>query len=799
MRHPRRVVLAVITVLAASLLPVSAAADDETVTIPGLSAPVDITVDTWGVPHISARNTGDLFQAQGFNAAQDRLFQMDTWRRKGLGELSTVLGPNYVEQDRAARLFRYRGDMAKEWASYGPEAKRIATRFAAGVNAYVDWLSAHPDALPDEFRQLGYSPAHWRPQDLVLIRTHALVNNLTDEVDRAKLVCLGGRQASEYHKKLQPDHELAVPAGLDQCSIPDDVLEVYDLATASVRFDKGTMRSSKEPANQRRIDEANSGSNSWAIAPERTATGRPILAGDPHRFNAELPTDRYIAHLSAPGLDVIGAGEPWNPGISMGHNENIAFGLTNLAADQSDLYVYDLKPGDPSRYRYRGGWERMRTTTEQIPVAGTDPASVGLSFTRHGPVVKVDKKHNKAYAVRTVWSEPGTSAYLGSLNFQRAKNYPEFASAMRTWKTPGSNLVFAGKDGDIGWVPGAIVPKRTGSDYDGLLPVPGDGRYEWDGFHTNDELPRVHNPKDGFFASANDYNFPASTRVRPGYEWSAEYRKDRITEMLAGNSRSSVADSARLQNDERSGLARVLVPYLADMRSSDPATAKALELLRDFDGMIGKDSAPAALYETWLMRFLYPGWAHAMVSTPVADELVKRNASPDFRVLTATLADPDRWFGENGAAKRDALLLDTLGRAYQDVQEKLGADPAKWRWGAMHQQLFLHPLGEPSIGPIEQGGDAHTVRASGYDVSAFPYLPVVGPTFKMVQDVGAWDNSRAINAPGQSGDRRSKHYSDLADSWAEGKYFPLLYSKQALAGHVDQRIRLTPEGRPAAR
>ncbi|WP_031470403.1 penicillin acylase family protein [Sciscionella sediminilitoris] len=794
MRQRSRVLLAVLAVLAATLVPGAAAANTERTAIPGLSAPVDIAVDNWGVPHISAANTGDLFQAQGFNAARDRLFQMDTWRRRGLGELSKVLGPDYLDQDRAARLFLYRGDMAEEWASYGPEAKRIATRFAAGVNAYVDWLGRHPAALPEEFRELGYSPAHWRPEDLVRIRTHALVSNLSGEIDRARFSCLGGARASELYKRLQPRHRPQVPAGLDPCSIPDDVAKVYELATDPVKFEHGKPSSGM----RRGIDEANSGSNSWAIAPDRTTTGRPILAGDPHRDDADLPANRYIAHLSAPGLNIIGAGEPWNPGISMGHNENIAFGLTNIPADQSDLYVYDLKPGDPSRYRYQGHWESMRTTTERIPVAGGDPRPEQLSFTRHGPVIKVDRRHNKAYAVRTVWSQPGTSAYLGSLNFQRAKNFGEFAADMRTWKTPGSNLVFAGKDGDIGWVPGAIVPRRSGPGYDGLLPVPGDGRYEWQGFHSNAELPRVHNPAAGFFASANDYNFRGAT-VQPGYEWSAEYRKDRIDEVLSGAPRSSVADSMRLQNDERSGLARVLLPYLRELRTTDPVTGRALALLRGFDGVVGKDSAPAALYETWLMRFLYPGWAHTLLPKPAADAFVEQNTSPDFRVLTDTLADPGRWFGANGAAKRDALLRESLRAAFLDARAKLGPDPARWRWGSMHQHTFHHPLGGPDVGPVAQGGDAHTVRAAAYDYSGFPYQQTHGPTFKMVQDVGAWDNSRAINAPGQSGDRRSPHYRDLAGKWADGKYFPLLYSKAAIAPNVRAHILLTPGGSAGGR
>ncbi|CAM3351162.1 penicillin acylase family protein [Kibdelosporangium persicum] len=777
--RPRWKLLVVAAVLSASAsvtVPMTVSAD-QAIVVPGLRQPVTMTVDKWGVPHIFAANTSDLFLAQGFNAARDRLFQIDTWRRRGLGRLSEVLGPGYAEQDRAARLFLYRGDMAAEWASYGPEARSAATRFAAGINAYVDWLDRNPAALPEEFRQLGYRPARWNPEDVVRIRTHAIGNNLGSEVSRAKLVCSGGPDVSRYFRKLEPEHTARVPDGLDPCAIPDDVIQVYNLATAPVTFANGRMETLPERLKTL------TGSNAWAVSPERTATGRPILAGDPHRENYMAPANRYIAHLSAPGLNIIGAGEPWNPGISMGHNGSIAFGLTNLPTDQTDLYVYELDPDDPTRYRYRDGWERMKTITEDVPVAGGSPRRTELSYTRHGPVVKIDG--NRAYAVRTVWTQPGTSPYLGSLNFQRATNFGAFAHAMRVWKTPSSNLVYADTRGDIGWVPGAIIPRRTG--YDGLLPVPGDGRYEWNGFHG--ALPLSYNPQT--FVSANDYNFPPGHPALPGYEWAEDYRKKRIDEVLAQRP-VTIQDTVTLQNDEKSRVATMLLPYLTKLSSTDPTTGKALALLRSYDGVTSKDSAAAALFETWLMRFLHPAWAHAVLPAPVADELVAASFDPDFRIVADSFAHPDGWFGRNGAAARDKLLLDTVTQAYQDVSSKLGADPGTWRWGAMHIHMFMHPLGGPNVGPVEKGGSFHTVRTSFYYYAVFPSAEVLGPTFKMALDVGAWDNSRAINAPGQSGDQRSPHYRDLAQSWTEGGTFPLLYGKEAIDKNARSTIQLKP-------
>ncbi|MER7345763.1 penicillin acylase family protein [Streptomyces aurantiacus] len=791
MRARIKILLAAAALSAPMVVPMSATAEspENSYAVPGLEKPVSMTVDTWGVPHISASSTGDLFQAQGFSAARDRLFQMDTWRRSGLGELSAVLGPRHVEQDRAARLFLYRGDMDKEWASYGPRAKEVATRFAAGVNAYVDWLEKNPDSMPEEFRKLGYKPAHWKPQDLVRIRAHGLVSNLTKEVTRAKLMCLGGPDASRYLSKLEPKHKPEVPDGLDLCALPDDVLDTYKLATAPVSFANGKM--AKEPEEVRALREHASGSNAWAVSPERTSTGRPILAGDPHRVNTSVPANRYITHLSAPGLNIIGAGEPWNPGVSMGHNGNVSFGLTNLAADQSDLYVYDLKPGDPTKYRYRGRWASMKTVEEDIPVAGGEARKASLPFTRHGPVVKMDQAKNKAYAVRTVWTQPGTSAYLGSLNFQKAKNFDAFSEAAREWKAPGSNLVYADKKGDIGWVPGALAPKREGKGYDGLLPVPGDGRHEWTGFSNSDDFPSKLNPKTGLVSSANEYNFPRGEEAL-GYEWAERYRKDRIDEVLSKQSGTSVKDTTDLQNDVKSLAATEILPYLKGLESSDPTTKKALDLLRGYDGVASKDSAEAVLFETWITNVLYPAWARAMLPKEAAQYLTQGKLMQDFRVVTDSFAEPEEWFGEGGAQARDKLILDTLPTAYDEVSRFLGPDPGKWSWGAAQIHVFRHPLGGPNVGPTPMDGTYHTVRVSTYLPSLFPRVQIVGPTFKMALDVGSWDNSRAINAPGQSGDERSPHYADLAAKWGAGEYFPLLYSKAAIERNAETRITLDP-------
>ncbi|WP_158890387.1 penicillin acylase family protein [Amycolatopsis anabasis] len=767
--------------------PVAAQQPGSTFAIAGLDRPARILVDRWGVPHVYAQTARDAFLAQGFNAARDRLFQIDLWLRKGLGRLSEVFGPDFVDQDRAARLFRYRGDMRAEWESYGPEGRLAATRFANGVNAYLDWLDRNASALPEEFRKLGYKPARWAPEDVVTIRAHVLSYNLDSEIERARVACAAGIEADRVRVRLQPEHRPQVPAGFDPCTLPEDVLDVFNLAKGDLQFgDDDQAKAIPRGVNTQ-------GSNAWTLGPNRTTTGRPILANDPHR-SVSAPSPRYLAHLSAPGLNVIGAGEPFAPGLSIGHNDTAGFGLTVSEIDQEDLYVYQLDPADPGRYRYRDGWENLTKVTEEIPVAGAAPRKVELAFTRHGPVIKVDSQRNLAYAVRAAWLEPGMSPYYGSLRYLRAKSFGEFSAATGNWGAPGMNHVYADTRGDIGLTVSGRAPRRTG--YDGLLPVPGDGRYEWTGYVPGQELPRYHNPEQGFLATGNEYNLPPGYPEKLGYEWADPSRYDRIAEVLAGKPKSSVDDSIRLQSDQLSPIARSLLPKLEQLSSADPSAAAALRLLRGWDAVEHDRSAPAALFEVWLIGHLGPRFTRTILPSAAADLV----PFPDHTVLIEAMEQPDKWFGPGGAAKRDKVLLDSLKTAYQDAAKRLGPDPAQWRWGGLLKTTFRHPaaskVDDPTakkwnVGPFPRGGSWNTVNISVFNPLTYEHLG--GASFRMVLDVGDWDASRAINTPGQSGDPNGPHYRDLAERWRVGAAVPLLYGRGAVEANTTQRIELVPK------
>jgi penicillin G amidase len=766
----------------------------ETVTLPNLRQPVEILIDRWGVPHIYARNEADLFVAQGFNAARDRLFQIDLWRRRGLGQLSEVFGSAFVEQDKATRLFLYRGDMNKEWAAYGPSARQIAENFVAGINAYVDWLTQHPERTPWEFKQLGYRPAKWTADDVVRIRSHGLTRNLDSEVARAKVVCAAGLPSDEVRVGLQPPWHTQVPPGVDPC-LPNNLLKVFALATQEVHLTPNALNAAKSDAPTDTLE----GSNNWVISPAKSATGRAIMANDPHRAYSE-PSLRYISHLDAPTLHVIGANEPALPGVSLGHNDSIAFGYTIFPIDQEDLYIYQLNPDNPGQYKYEGGWESFRMVREEIKVKGQAPVPVDLTFTRHGPVIFVDQQTHRAFAVRSAWLEPGMAPYYGSVRYMRAENFEQFKQATESWSAPSSNLVYADVQGNIGWVVGGLAPIRP--NWDGLLPVPGDGRFEWAGRWKAEQLPRSYNPSSGYITTSNEMNLPADYPYQErklGFEWANGSRHQRIDEVLSQASKFSIEDSMQLQNDELSIPARRLIALLKPLSSDDPKTTAALGILTNWNARVDADLPAAALQEVWFSRHLGRDYERVVLSQKAADAVAETGTGPDAAGMLSALEQPETHFDGNAVEKRNQLLLSSLRAAYEEMERLQGPDAKQWNWGKLQYNLSEHPFAaivddamraRINVGPIEKNGSPFVPNASGYRARDFRQMS--GPSVRVVIDVGNWDNSRAVNHPGQSGDPDSPHYRDLAPLWRNGRYFPLLYSRVAIENATEKKIKLVP-------
>jgi penicillin G amidase len=761
-----------------------------TLNVVGLREEVKVVRDRWGVPHIFAKSSDDLFFAQGFVQAQDRLFQMDLWRRGTQGYLAEILGEEYLERDRLSRLLRYRGDMEEEWTSYAPDGRRIIEQFVKGINAWVEIARKTP---PIEFTIAGYGPATWEPRD-VLSRAEAFVmsGNATSEVFRARLVNAVGAQRSAELLPPNPFTPIVPPNGLDLQVLDarlDQILRRIGSGASGFGQNLRLRTSSAEVAD---IDGggADEGSNNWVINGSRSQTGRPILANDPHRA-LDHPALRYIVHLNAPGWNVIGSIQPWLPGVAFGHNDRVAWGATLFRADAQDLYVEKLNPSNRLEYEVNGKWVPMTTEREHITVRGrAEPVVVELQYTRHGPVVAIDEEKHLAFALRWTGAEPGTAGYLASIGISRARTFDEFRTSLARWKMPGENIVYADVDGNIGYQASALTPVRK--TWSGLLPVPGwTGDYEWSGWYGLDDLPHDVNPKAGFFATANHNVLSPGEKRVINYEWSDPARINRIREVLASKQKFTVKDFEALQHDSVAWNAKQLVPLLSTIEIGVPETAKARDLLLAWDRNVSQDSSAAALFVVWEQKL-----RERLVSGKVGKDIEADYTGRAGQLVVPLMTSPTtEWFGPDPRSERDKVLVSALGAAIAELQTKVGADPSQWQWGKLHSATFRHPVAGDAatekllnIGPFPRAGYGGTPFATGgrgFDQNS-------GSSYRHIMDLADWDKSVATSAPGQSGQPGSPHFDDLAKLWAEHKYFPLPFSATAINESAGATLTLIP-------
>jgi penicillin G amidase len=740
----------------------------------GLKQPVTVLRDRWGVAHIYAQNQHDLFFAQGFVAAQDRLFQMELWKRAGQGRLAEVLGASALLRDINARLLRYRGDMKSEYESYSPDTEEILRAFTDGINAEIRSLTAPGGpGLPLEFQLTGFAPEPWTPEDcLNRMAAFSMTGNAFSEMQNAQLLSKLGAERASALLDLDPKVTLDPATGVDFRGLTPLLLK--NLVGSDVRIEFPS--------------DAAEGSNNWTISGKLTTTGKPILANDPHRVIA-LPSLRYIVHLVAPGWNVIGAGEPGLPGVALGHNQQIAWGFTIFGLDQQDLYVEELNSIDPLQYKTPAGWERMRVEHEQFRIKQGPALKVDLKFTRHGPVLWEDGK--RALALRWVGAEPGTAGYLGSLAVDRAENWQQFEQAMERWKVPSENIVYADIEGNIGEHSTGLAPLRK--NWTGLLPVPGAANYEWAGYVPNAELPHSFNPSAGFIATANHKMIPEKYPYNVGFEWAAPYRFHRIEEVLShsrdNRQKLSLQGMVNLQTDIVSLPARELLKLLRE--SSPKQTNAAAQLLLQWNSTLTRDSAPAALYEVWLRVLRKAVAQKAKIADLVGEWSLEK-------VLEQLSAPPPETFGANAAVSRNQFLLETLDVAWKQMQQLHGPNPQKWSWGELHQVEFRHSLDQVQgskqlldLGPIERPGDGYTVNATSFHGNSFEQEG--GASYREILDTSDWDRSLAVNTAGQSGQPGSLHYADLLPLWDKGEYFPLLYSREAIENEAKDRLLLEPK------
>ncbi len=784
-------------------------AQSTSLTVPGLQQSVEVIRDNYGVNHIYAQNEHDLFFTQGYCAAKDRLFQFEIWRRQATGTVAEILGPREVKRDMGARLFQFRGNMQQELNHYHPHGELIIQSYVDGVNAYVDEAKNNPKLLPLEFKLLGIVPEKWTPA-VVISRHQGLVANLSTEIEISRAVALLGADKVKDLIDFEPGvPDLTIDPIINTQLLFDNVIELYETYRKPIAFSPKDLVANANPNlkeyqqlassdEEERINLSDKaqytiGSNNWIVDGEHSQSKYPLLANDPHR-SITSPSLRYMVHLHAPGWNVVGGGEPEIPGISIGHNDYAAWGLTIFGIDAEDLYVYELNPQNQNQYRYQSGWEDMRIIKDTIHVKGMPDVFVEHKYTRHGPVTYVDSKNNKAYAVRCGWLEPGGAPYLASLRMNQATTWEEFRKACSYSHLPAENMIWADRQGNIGWQAVGIAPVRK--NWSGLVAVPGDGRYEWSGYLPIQLLPNIYNPEKGFWATANENLVPQDYQHRNavGWEWADSFRADRINEALGSGRKHSLGDMMRLQFDYVSIPARTLVPWLKELKSSDPKVELARNSLINWDFTMNKNSIEAGIYAAWEKR-LYEN----MLTLLVPDQARKHIRFLEPTKTLSWITAPRAEFGVDPVAGRDQFLLSNLKLAVDDLTKKLGPDMKAWTYGQekYHHALIKHPLSNAvneatrkklEVGPLPRGGNGST---PGMTTNSDNQQS--GASFRMVVDTKDWDRTMFTNTPGQSGDPDSRFYKNLFELWATDKHFPVYFSKPMIEKVAAEKTLLQPK------
>ncbi len=776
-------------------------------TLPGLKDKVEVLRDQWGVNHIYAKNENDLFFTQGYCAAKDRLFQFEVWRRQATGTVAEILGARELKRDIGTRLFKFRGELSTELKHYHPRGMAIIQSYVNGVNAYITQALKNPKELPIEFKLLSIVPQKWTPE-VVISRHQGLLGNSTQELNIGRAVAAVGEQKVKEVMWFHPkDPNIKLDTAIDGALLSADILELYNAYRTELEFIKNDLKEKDDDdasilniLNKRKnkVDELPEqemeGSNNWIISGAKTTSGFPMLANDPHRKIA-VPSLRYIVHLVAPGWDVIGGGEPEIPGVSIGHNQYGAWGLTIYETDGEDLYVYNLNPKNNKEYWYKGRWVKMKSITETISIKNQKAQNVQLQYTIHGPVTYIDSVHHKAYALKCAWMEPGGAPYLASLRIDQSSNWEDFRAACAYSNIPGENMIWADKKGNIGWQAVGIVPIRK--NFSGYVPVPGDGRYEWAGYLPIKERAHLLNPSKSFFATANQNVTPANYTHwdAVGYTWADPYRGDRINNVINSSQKISMEDMAKLQTDPYSIPAFELVSFLKNISLNDASSMEAKNYLMNWNYTLDKNSIAAGIYVMWekqislaANKYFVPQKAQGLISMPL-------------KKIIEQVKNPLNHFGTNqqeAATQRDEFLKTCFDQAVVNLKNKLGNNMTSWQYGqTKYKHVTLeHPLAnlveakmqaKLNIGPAPRGGNGQTPGSTGSADNQ-----VSGASFRILVDTKDWDKALMINTPGQSGNSESPFYSNLFSTWANDGYFPAYYSKPLILKAATEQWQLNP-------
>ncbi len=742
-----------------------------TLRVPGLQTAVEVIRDRWGVPHLYAQSAHDLFFAQGYVHAQDRLWQMEFNRRTASGRLSEIVGEATLPTDRFLRTIGLRRAAEREFALLDADTKEALEVYAAGVNAFLD---QHGDRLPIEFALLRFAPEPWSPIDTLAfgkLMAWVLGGNWSSEILRAHLVSRFGVKGMR----------VLVP------SYPEDAPVIVP--------PEANYRSWKTSALLRLLDAQpvfpGVGSNNWVVTGTRTATGAPILANDPH-LEAQMPSIWYEMHLVGGPYNVIGSTFPGTPGVIIGHNAEIAWGVTDAGPDVQDLYMERFDPADPTRYFYQDRWQAAALVREEIKVKGRrEPVVEVVRITRHGPVLNnVVDGLGTFLALRWTALEPSPVS-TAVMRINRARTWQEFRDALRLWTVPAQNFVYADRQGNIGYqLPGRIPIRAKGN---GLLPVPGwTGEYEWIGEIPFDRLPSVLNPPRGYIATANNRIVPDQYPHFISAEWDPGFRAKRIELLLASMPHATLEEMQQIQMDVTSLPGQAFVRALDGIHITDEPAASLLAELRAWDGVLRADSRPAAIYEA-LRISLVPLVFKEVLGSELYKRYLDRSAAWQAVLLQLLRTPTSSWWGPAG---RDATVARALTQAEDLLVRRLGRDRSSWSWGRLHTMRFVHPLGRipaaawifNATAPLT-GGDGFTVNVGGFDST---FGQVVVASYRQILDVADWDRSLVIHTTGQSGLPFHPHYRDFVPLWATGQYHPMLFSRSRVEQTAEATLSLVP-------
>jgi len=762
---------------------------DGKASVAGITAPIEIIRDRAGVPHIVAQSRNDAFYGLGYTHAQDRLWQMEVNRRIGAGRLSEFMGETTLQLDRNMRVLGVYHSAKQNYANLDPETRGAFEAYAKGVNAFIATRDFVRRPLSPEFIILGVEPEPWTPADSLVwgkMMALSLSVNMSDELLRAHMA-----------QVLDPDQLADIFPGYPH---PDEhelgpLAEIYESIPWIAAWRALAMKS-----------DGDNGSNNWVVSGARTATGKPILANDPH-LGLSVPSIWYFAHLSAPGLDAIGATLPGIPAVLVGRNKRIAWGFTNTYGDVQDVFIERVAGGDRTRYQSPDGSRPFLVREEIIKVKDSDPVRLAVRTTRHGPVISdlMSEKRQKQmgdFILALAWTalgEKDTTA-RAILRIQRADNWDEFVDALRDYAGPQQNMVYADVDGHVGFYAPALIPLRDPANKIlGTLPAPGwDAKYDWKGFLPFDELPHQIDPPGGTIATANNAIVDSRYPYHITFDWEHPYRIRRIHELLAARDKHSVESFRRAQGDNVSTMARDFLVALLKSNPPGEGSRRALELLRAWDGDMDLNRPEPLIFSHWYRQ---------LEIRIYADELGSLfRESWHYRPLFVQRALSDRqvWCDDvttDVAETCDQAIASALEQTVEELTEEHGKDMAKWRWGDVHYAhmkhlpfTFVPVLNKIFDLRIDASGGPYTINRGGYSVTnkKAPFAEIHGASFRVIYDLDDLDRSLYMHTTGQSGNPISQFFDNFVRPWRDIEYISMTTSKRDYSAGSHGTLVLTP-------